>query len=86
MSVPMKRERFVGFIHRNTRCWTRLNECWNRRLSKWSRVATALLAPLEKRSEVRDAEKRALMRGLYGDGQCNGKEMSQKTDISGPKC
>jgi hypothetical protein len=40
--VPMKRERLVGLVHCNTRCWTRLNGGWNRCSSEISRATTAL--------------------------------------------
>jgi hypothetical protein len=45
VSVPVKKDRLLGRVHRDTCCWTRLNERWNRRLSAMSKATTALLAP-----------------------------------------
>ena len=75
-SVPAKRERLVGFVHRNKRCWTRLDERWNRRLSDNEQSSHNSIGSFIKRREVRDSGGGTLMHGLYCDDQPKDKEMS----------
>ena len=42
---PCQKDRLLGRVQRNTRCWIRLNVCWHRRLNAMSRVATTIMVP-----------------------------------------
>jgi hypothetical protein len=44
------------------------------------------IGSFKKRGEVRDTGERALMHGFYFDDQRNGKQMSRRISITGPKC